>query len=500
MSTRTLLAGLLFASMLLLAASTGPAAAPSDHPEPGLISRVYPVADLIIPIAGTFASCGEGDKPATNRTYEDRLVQLICSTLSPKSWSSQGGCGSIEYYPNGMALVVRQTPDMQEQVADLLAALRRLQDVEISVEVRFVTVPDECLTKLGTEEAEGGKTSIARLDETQIRYLLDVAQSDPRTNVMQAPKLTVFNGQKATLDLTEKQVFVTGAEMVSTGDRKLPHLHTKNVRTGLQVSVLPVVAPDNRAVTLQLGVNLTRADVPLLTTSHVQGVKSSDNNGATGLTLVAPLEPCFSTRSFETTLKLADGATALISGWTQHHEVRNQTCPPVLSKIPYIGQLFRGLSYGKEREHMLVMVTTRVIVRGEKEEHAPSEATPAIAVEVLPMPRPVESDTCVPVSLKAPSTGEIQLTSAPAVSELPPGWVAFRGRLRLAERAVNGLKTYIIDFEEQGYVRPVAYVAAGPGIDLGSHVNKVVEVRGPAIYRGDIRSNYVTAMEMEVLP
>jgi type II secretory pathway component GspD/PulD (secretin) len=499
MSMRSLFIGLLAASMLLLFTQTAPAAGPPEVPETGMLCKVYQVADLVIPIAGTFAARTEDGKPAANRTHEDRLIQLICSTLSPQSWSSQGGPGAIDYYPLTMALVVRHTPEMQDQVAELLAALRRLQDVEVSVELRFVTVSDECRTKLGIEDSDGGKTSIARLDDAQVRMLLETAQNDSRTNVMQAPKLTVFNGQKAMLDLTEKQVFVTGAEMVSTGERKMPHLHTKNVSTGLQASVLPVVAPDNRTVTLQLGVKLTRADVPRLSASPIVAAKAQEEKPGSAVTMIAPLEPCFSTRSFETTLKLTDGSTALICGWTRHSEVRNQTCPPVLSKIPYIGQLFRTLSYGKEREHLMVLVTPRVIVVGEKEEHVPlPEAKPTISTELLPMPRPIDSDCCVPAQYKEESADEMQ--SANALCAKPPvaipGWIVFRGRLRLADRQVEGMKTYVIDMEDQGYIRPVAYAVAGPGIDLASQVGKVVEVRGPAAYRGDIRSNYMTVMQV----
>jgi hypothetical protein len=227
-------------------------------------------------------------------------------------------------------------------------------------------------------------------------------------------------------------------------------------------------------------------------------VKSPEDKSASTVTLVAPLEPCFSTRSFETTLKLTDGATALICGWTRHQEVRNQTCPPVLSKIPYIGQLFRTLSYGKEREHLMVLVTPRVIVMGEKEEHAPAEAKPTISTELLPMPRALDADSCVPAHYKEASGEEMQSSNAPAAnpSVLQPGWIALRGRLRVADQQVEGVKTYIIDMEEQGYIRPIAYLAAGPGIDVGSQVGKVVEVWGPALYRGDIRSNYMTVMRM----
>ncbi len=83
-----------------------------------------------------------------------------------------------------------------------------------------------------------------------------------------------------------------------------------------------------------------------------------------------------------------------------------------------------------------------------------------------------------------------------ASRQLPEGWVAFHGRLRMAGRAVENVKTYVIEMEESGYVRPVAYVHAGQGVDLASQVGRVVEVWGPAVYRGDLRTNWITAMRV----
>jgi hypothetical protein len=78
----------------------------------------------------------------------------------------------------------------------------------------------------------------------------------------------------------------------------------------------------------------------------------------------------------------------------------------------------------------------------------------------------------------------------------PADWVQYRGRLRQAGRAVEGQKTYVLEMEVAGYQRPIAYIAAGPGVDLTSNVGKMVEVFGPAVYRGDIRTNHLTAMRV----
>ncbi|GIW80136.1 MAG: hypothetical protein KatS3mg105_1943 [Gemmatales bacterium] len=99
-------------------------------------------------VHGQPQSSQAGRKPG--QTLEDVLIKLITNTIDPHSWSQMGGPGTIDYFPLGMALVINQTPDIQEQVAELLAALRRLQDVEVAIEVRFISIsesfyePDRC--------------------------------------------------------------------------------------------------------------------------------------------------------------------------------------------------------------------------------------------------------------------------------------------------------------------------------------------------------------------
>ena len=46
---------------------------------------------------------------------------------------------------------------------------------------------------------------------------MEAAQGDRRTNVMQAPKLTLFNGQTATINVQDSQFFVTNVQVVQVG-------------------------------------------------------------------------------------------------------------------------------------------------------------------------------------------------------------------------------------------------------------------------------------------
>jgi hypothetical protein len=78
-----------------------------------LVSKTYPVADLIGDSAGEDAS--------------ELLIKFVKHAVKPASWEGHGGKGSVEYYPLGKALVIKQTPAVHAQLSCLLKALVKLQ-------------------------------------------------------------------------------------------------------------------------------------------------------------------------------------------------------------------------------------------------------------------------------------------------------------------------------------------------------------------------------------
>ncbi|MFA9271089.1 MAG: hypothetical protein ACEQSX_10090, partial [Baekduiaceae bacterium] len=61
-------------------------------------------------------------------------------TIEPGTWDVDGGTGTIGTEENTLSLVIRQTSSAHEQIADLLKQLRKLQDLQVTVEVRFISV------------------------------------------------------------------------------------------------------------------------------------------------------------------------------------------------------------------------------------------------------------------------------------------------------------------------------------------------------------------------
>src|SRR5207302_9805000 len=134
-------------------------------------------------------------------TLPGRLLRLIVTTVAADTWIQNGGRGTIGFFPLGMTLVVSQTPEVQEQIAELLASLRRAQDTEVAVEVRLVTLDEVFFRRLAADfgiDPRAGTTEVAFLKDEQVTHLFEAVQADAQTKVMQAPRLTLLNGQEVT--------------------------------------------------------------------------------------------------------------------------------------------------------------------------------------------------------------------------------------------------------------------------------------------------------------
>jgi type II secretory pathway component GspD/PulD (secretin) len=379
-------------------------------------------------------------------TLQDVLIKLVTTTIAPQSWASVGGPGTIEFYPLGMALVINQTPDIQEQVAELLSALRRLQDQEVAVEVRFITLAESFYERIGvnfnvniennnsryepqlvsqqfrpfgfinnfspsrfiTGLTPGGtftqdlgipiNTSsfnmavppfgsfpaipggnggvdlgLAFLSDIQVFLFMEAAQGDMRTNVMQAPKITLFNGQTSTLTVTDEQFFVTSVSVIQAGGQVVFVPTNSIIPTGgVTLTLNAVISADRRYVRLSLApalTNLASANVPLFPITTF--ITPIFEGGAVGQPIPFTQflqQPQLNIVSVLTTVNVPDGGTVLMGGLKRLSEGRNEFGPPILSKLPYINRLFKNVGYGRQAESLMMMITPRIIINEEEEQ------------------------------------------------------------------------------------------------------------------------------------
>jgi tetratricopeptide (TPR) repeat protein len=97
------------------------------------VSLTYVVRDGAIVVTTPTAARGnlvrriyKVEKLLGRDATREALIRLITRTVEPATWEQMGGAGCIEYYSLTRALVVVQSPDVQEQVQSLLRELLEL--------------------------------------------------------------------------------------------------------------------------------------------------------------------------------------------------------------------------------------------------------------------------------------------------------------------------------------------------------------------------------------
>ena len=395
-----------------------------------------------------------GNQPLGGVTEQDfqPLIDLIQNTIKPDSWQDTGqGLGTLQAFVPNLSLIVSQSQEVQDEIQDLLKKLRELNDVQIVVEVRFVSLRDEFFERVGIDfdfsindnnpagsdptadtvsgsrvvgreptdtvdftptsdldlrfvqnsfsaaepifggfqAAQAANFGFAILSDIEVFFLIQAAKGDTRTNITQAPTVTMFNGQSASVTDGASRPFVTSVVPV-VGDFAVAHQPIITILPdGTNLNVTAVVSDDRRFVRLQLVPFFTQVtDVDTFTfdgsttteqssTSVLDNLLEAVDGGSRseedetqrtttqGITVQLPV---LAQTSVNTVVSVPDGGTVLMGGIKRMNESRTERGVPFLSNVPYVNRLFKNVGIGHETQNLMMMVTPRIIIQEEIEE------------------------------------------------------------------------------------------------------------------------------------
>ena len=416
-------------------------------------------------------SNGPGNLGGAAMADFDTLIDLIENTIQPDTWSETGaGNGSIAPFDINLSLVISNTQEVHEQIVDLLEQLRRMQDLQVTIEVRFITLSDSFWERIGVDfdaklndninhlgmsfgnlttpgtpgnpgvepardvrqgifkefgressvtvgwngalgqftgdldipfqqnsfglatppvsnfdPTAGLQMGFAILSDIEAFFFINAAQTDQRTNVLQAPKVTLFNGQQAYVSDTSQSPFVVSV-IPYVGDFAAAQQPVIVVLSeGTFLTVQAVVSADRRFVRLTLVPFFShigkvdtftfQGSTTTVNDTSTQGVQDKPNDATKknnqqqihteGTTVQLPT---FSFVTVTTTVSVPDGGTVLMGGIKRLTEGRKEAGVPILDKIPYLNRLFKNVGIGRETQSLMMMVTPRIIIQEEEEQ------------------------------------------------------------------------------------------------------------------------------------
>ena len=384
--------------------------------------RVYDVRDILINLddkeplkfditAETSSQIGMGITRAETVKVKDPservldLIEMIATTVEPLSWSSRasvigasatgGQQRSVNIPGRGEGsiiarmgqpgdLVVVNTRYVHKQIEDLLASLRSSQNLQVSIEARFITVSDEFMEDIGSnitnffsdetsittgaESISGGLSlNYSILNDSMLAGFLRAVQESKDSEVLTSPRITLSNTQRGNIAVIKTVNYVKSTS-VSEGV-VTPVVGT--IPEGTTFDVRPVVSADRKYIYLEVTPSVF--DIAKLESFTFSGLNSDANigGGGAGTTNIPPEQtiqlPEVNISQLSVTVCVPDKGTLIIGGLGSINKDNSTTGIPILSKIPVLKLLFSHDQKSNIKSNLIILLKPTIIIKEEQE-------------------------------------------------------------------------------------------------------------------------------------
>ncbi len=210
---------------------------------------------------------------------------------------------------------------------------------------------------------EGGMlVSGVFLDDIQVGFLLRAIQADVRSTQLQAPRITMYNGQRSYLTATTVRTYISDATPVVAEAAVGWDVQVGAVPVGMTLDVKATVSADRRYVQMDLRPQMASAPAADFRKVPVTAVTPGSEVATTYIEL-----PVVSIQDFKTTVSVPDGGTLLLGGTKELMEQDAETGVPFLSKVPFLKRLFNNRASLRTNKNLLILMRPKILLQAEEE-------------------------------------------------------------------------------------------------------------------------------------
>lgn len=187
-----------------------------------------------------------------------------------------------------------------------------------------------------------------------VQMVMNAVHKENKATLMQAPRLTVFNTQRAHIMAVRQQAYIQDLTATVGGATATLDPDIGILMTGIVLDVTPIVSHDRKYVTMELRPSLAE----LQTIRNLTLLTAVSNQGIFPVNIQLPYVVL---QRAEATVIAPDRGTVMLSGFKDIVYTDIETQTPILGDIPILGFLFKRQSKSHERRRLTIMVTPEII-------------------------------------------------------------------------------------------------------------------------------------------
>ena len=329
------------------------------HPEEKPASAA-PAEELVTEVyISNYVSSSQLAESLTSIFTKEKLVAIAGPVQSNPSVSAQDASSTTGTQSSALTkddaavassakmLVLRGGKDV---VALALALAKKMDSMraQVAIEVTIHDISDNALKDLGVSWTFGD-INIKETDPRGVNFgsfgrvpltfngVIKALESQDKAKLLASPNVSVLDGERAFILIGDRINFPV---LVGYSQNNAPIFSKEEERVGIYMQVAASVSSDD---------NVTLSLYPQVST--VTGFLNV--NGAS--------YPQISTREAQTTLRVRSGETIVMGGLMKSEETASYDRVPILSDLPFLGQIFRHRKTTKSSSQVIISITPRVI-------------------------------------------------------------------------------------------------------------------------------------------
>ena len=257
----------------------------------------------------------------------------------PGSYLPTGSVGAAPVVGEASSFV--QAPGDDDQCLDVDALLRHALTGSQAVPAATAIVPTGDMTP-------GTGIAIERFSDVETQLFLNAVKGDALSTVISAPRVSLFNGQAATIIMQTGEAPASDLLPIVTS-QVYGGAAIDFVTSGMTLDIKPEVGANQGMITLRIR-PLSHGVVATLAGTYLV-------NGNPVTVQVPVLVPT----TIQTMVSVPDGGTILLGG-IKNTALDGLPDMPLLSRLPYINRLFQNTSPLANQGSLMIMVTPRIIL------------------------------------------------------------------------------------------------------------------------------------------